>query len=97
MLANSYSDPESRVLLDQLNRDFRHTLGQELRSTTNSQELRQLLAELLEELKVTYIQRSEQDDPKTTLQEVDALDRKVSDDQRDYSGYGETFRQNPPA
>lgn len=78
VLANSYTDPESRVLLDQLNRDFRHTLGQELRSTTNSEELRQLLSELLEELKVTYIQRSEQDDPKTTLQEVDALDRKVS-------------------
>jgi hypothetical protein len=96
VLANSYADPESRVLLDQLNRDFRHTLGQELRSTTNSQELRQLLVDLLEELKVTYIQHSEQDDPKTTLQEVDALDRKVSDDQQDYAGYGETLRQNPP-
>jgi hypothetical protein len=79
VLANSYTDPQSRVLLDQLNRDFRHTLGQELRSTTNSEELRQLLAELLEELKVNYIQRSEQDDPKTTLQEVDALDKQLRD------------------
>jgi hypothetical protein len=78
VLANSYTDPASRVLLDQLNRDFRLTLGQELRSTTNSKELRHLLAELLEELKIAYIQRSEQDDPKTTLQEVDVLDKKVS-------------------
>jgi len=78
VLANSYTDPESRVLLDQLNRDFRQTLGQELRSTTSSEELRHLLAELLEELKIAYIQRSEQDDPKTTLQEVDVLDKKVS-------------------
>jgi hypothetical protein len=28
---------------------------------------------------VNYIQRSEQDDPKTTLQEVDALDKQLRD------------------
>lgn len=75
VLANSYTDYEGRILLDQLSRDFRHTLGQELQAHSNSAELRELLSDLLEELKVNYIQRAEQDDPQATLREVDALDQ----------------------
>lgn len=77
VLANSYSDQEGRVLLDQLSRDFRHTLGQELQTDTNSKELRALISDLLEELKLNYIQQSEQEDPQATLQEVDALDQQI--------------------
>lgn len=77
VLAHSYTDAEGRVLLDQLSRDFRYALGQELQTQTNTEELRQLVSDLLEELKINYIQRSEQDDPRATLQEVDALDQKT--------------------
>ncbi len=76
-LVNSYTDQEGRVLLNQLSRDFRHSLGQELQSPSQSRELRMLLSDLLESLKVNYIQRAEQDDPETTLQEVNALDQKT--------------------
>ena len=76
-LVNSYTDQEGRVLLNQLSRDFRHTLGQELQSQSSSQELRMLLSELLESLKVNYIQQAEQDNPELTLQEVNALDQQT--------------------
>lgn len=75
VLANSYSDYEGRILLDQLSQDFRHALGSELQTDTNSQELRLLLSDLLEELKINYIQGSQRHDPETTLQEVDTLHR----------------------
>lgn len=77
VLATSYADAEGRILLDQLSQDFRHALGQELQAQTNTEELQQLLSDLLEELKVNYIQRSEQDDPRATLQEVDLLDQQT--------------------
>jgi hypothetical protein len=77
VLASSYTDQKGRMLLDQLSRDFRHTLGKELQSKNNSQELRILVSDLLETLKINYIQRSEQEDPETTLQEVNVLDRAV--------------------
>lgn len=81
VLVNSYNDHEGRVLLDQLSRDFRHTLGKELQAHTNSDELRGLLSDLLEELKLNYIQRSEQEDPEATLREVDALDQQTQSSQ----------------
>jgi hypothetical protein len=81
VLAHSYTDDEGRVLLDQLSREFRHALGQELQTHANSEELQNLLSDLLEELKVNYIQRSEQDDPLTTLQEVDVLDQQTQSNQ----------------
>ena len=77
VLAHSYADAEGRILLDQLSRDFRHALGKELQAQSNTEELQQLLSDLLEELKINYIQRSEQDDPRTTLQEVDAIDQQT--------------------
>ncbi|RZM78874.1 hypothetical protein [Leptolyngbya iicbica] len=81
VLAHSYTDDEGRVLLDQLSREFRQALGQELQTHANSEELQALLSDLLEELKVNYIQRSEQDDPRTTLREVDVLDQQTQSHQ----------------
>lgn len=77
VLANSYSDYEGRLLLEQLSHDFRQSLGQQLQANSNSEELRKLVSDLLEELKINYVQRSEEDDPKATLQEVDALDQQL--------------------
>jgi len=80
ILADSYTDQQGRVLLDQLSYDFRHALGSELQSDSNSEELQRLLSDLLEELKINYVQRSEQYDPEATLQEVDTLHQTVQSD-----------------
>lgn len=73
VLTESYTDQEGRVILDQLSSDFRHALGRELRNKANSQELQTLATDLLEELKVNYVQRSPDQTPETTLQEVNQL------------------------
>lgn len=73
VLASSYTDQKGRVLLDQLSYDFRRSLGKELQTKTNSEELRVLLSDLLEEFKINYVQNSKQHDPEKLLQEVDNL------------------------
>ena len=77
VLAHSYADAEGRMLLERLSHDFRQALGQALQAQTHSEELPRLVSDLLEELKVNYIQRSDQADPRETLQEVDALDQRI--------------------
>ena len=77
VLADSYTDEAGRVLLDQLSYDFRRALGQELQDSAHSKELQALLSDLLEEFKLNYIQRSQNNDPEATLQEVDNLHQTV--------------------
>lgn len=77
VLATSYRDDEGRVLLEQLSQDFRRALGNELQANNNSEELRGLLSDLLEELKIKYVQRSEGYAPEATLQEVDVLQQRA--------------------
>ncbi|NJN04269.1 MAG: hypothetical protein HC873_20460 [Leptolyngbyaceae cyanobacterium SL_1_1] len=74
VLADSYADVEGRVLVDQLSDDFRHALGRELTSGTTQTEMKTLLSDLLEEVKLNYIQRSKQKNPEETLEEVDQLE-----------------------
>ncbi|MDB9526044.1 hypothetical protein PN498_08605 [Oscillatoria sp. CS-180] len=77
ILASSYADDEGRLLLDQLSHDFRHALAYELRTRANSDEVRILLADLLEEFKVNYIQKPRMEDPEVMLQEVELLQQKA--------------------
>ena len=56
-----------------LSRDIRQELAAELRSRENSSELKRLLLDVLEELKVNYVQQAQQHDPEATLQEVNTL------------------------
>lgn len=74
-LTSSYTDQEGRVLLEQLSKDFRYALGNELSAKAESEELKRLITDLLEELKVNYVERSRQDDPEATLREVDQIDQ----------------------
>lgn len=78
VLAESYKDEESRVLINQLSQDFRIALGRELQDENASTEIKQLLGELLEELKRSYINKSEEENPEITLEEVDRLHQKSS-------------------
>lgn len=80
VLANSYADVEGRVLVDQLSADFRYALGQELQAGSNQSELQKLLSDLLEEMKLNYIQKSKQQNPEDTLEEVDQLDESAPAD-----------------
>ncbi|MGF1497561.1 MAG: hypothetical protein ACFB8W_12155 [Elainellaceae cyanobacterium] len=73
VLVSSYGDLEGRVLLDQLSGNFREALLQELRDRATQQEIERLLADILEEIKVNYVQQSVQHDPEATLEEADQL------------------------
>jgi hypothetical protein len=73
VLADAYADVEGRQLMDRLSRGFRQALGQELQDAETSAEVRSLLYDLLDELKETYIQRSESANPEATLNEVETL------------------------
>ncbi|MGF1457616.1 MAG: hypothetical protein ACFBSG_01170 [Leptolyngbyaceae cyanobacterium] len=73
VLSSSYTDAEGRVLLDQLSSDFRQSLSQELQNKADSSELKKLFSDVLEEFKVNYVQRSRQQPPESTLQEVNTL------------------------
>ncbi|MEB3356579.1 MAG: hypothetical protein VKK04_07620 [Synechococcales bacterium] len=53
--------------------NFREALFQELRDRTTQQEIERLLADLLEEIKVNYVQQSVQHDPEAILEEADQL------------------------
>lgn len=73
VLTTSYQDPTNRQLFEQLAQSFKQVLWQELSQSATQQELQHLLSDLLEELKLNYIQRSSQQDSVATLQEVNQL------------------------
>ena len=52
---------------------FKQVLRQELNDPKTQRELQHLLSDLLEELKLNYIQRSTQRDPEVTLHEVNRI------------------------
>ncbi|MFE4105558.1 hypothetical protein [Almyronema epifaneia] len=77
VLATSYADVEGRLLVDQLSHDFRQALGQELTQGGTQTELQKLLSDLLEEMKLNYIQKAKQQNPEDILEEVDQLDEQA--------------------
>lgn len=79
VLAHSYADLEGRALMERLSQDFKQALKVQLQNAATQQELQTLLSDLLEELKLNYIQRSVQLDPKQTMAEVDELERVVGE------------------
>ncbi|NJK62616.1 MAG: hypothetical protein HC921_07990 [Synechococcaceae cyanobacterium SM2_3_1] len=79
VLAHSYADQEGRYLVDQLAASFRESLHQELQETSTKQDLRKLFSDVLEELKLNYVQRSEDYNPEVVLTEADHLQETISD------------------
>lgn len=78
VLAESYSDLEGRVLFDQLSQRFRQALKREIQEQTTSQPLQTYLTDLLEEIKVNYIQQSKQQSPETTMDQVEQIEQQTS-------------------
>ena len=75
VLADSYADDEAKQILEGFTDRFKGVLQRELQADATQSELKGLLTNLLEEVKVNYIQRTNQRDPKQTMSEVDQLNQ----------------------
>jgi hypothetical protein len=73
VLEESYADQEGRLLLDQLSQNFRQALKQELQDQAASQQIQVMLINLLEEIKINYIQGTQQRDPEVTMNQVESI------------------------
>ena len=73
VLAASYADTEARQLLDESIKNFQRALRKELQHEKIQSELLPLLVDLLEELKLNYIQRSVKQDSTSTLAEAEEI------------------------
>ncbi|MGJ3253384.1 MAG: hypothetical protein ACFE0J_19950 [Elainellaceae cyanobacterium] len=73
ILEASYSDEEGRKIVDRLSQNFKDALANEIRNQTTQLELQTLIADLLEEIKLNYVQRSAQHNPEEILSEADQL------------------------
>lgn len=72
-LTNSLEDAEAAAILRHLRQQFGDVLRSELQEKQTLQEIQSLLADLLEELKLTYLQRSDEENIDQTLAEVHQL------------------------
>lgn len=79
VLNNVYSDQEGRMLMEQLSQEFRQALKQQLQEKQTQQELETLLIDLLEELKINYIERSSSESPAQTMNEVEQIHKIVQE------------------
>lgn len=70
ILASSYADTQGRLLFENLTQNFRVALRQQLQDEKLQQELQPLISDLLEELKLNYVQRAKQENPEATLDEA---------------------------
>ncbi|MEC4802642.1 MAG: hypothetical protein SAJ12_02295 [Jaaginema sp. PMC 1079.18] len=73
LLATSYGDVEGRVLFDQLSDRFKRVFRRELQDKATQTELQNLLGEFLEEIKINYVQRSQDHDPEAILTEAEQI------------------------
>ena len=73
VLVSSYEDAEGKALFDRLSSDFQDALKLELQNKETLTEIEKLLGELLEEVKINYIKKSEETDPIETMNEVESL------------------------
>ncbi|MGB3694279.1 MAG: hypothetical protein WBG70_17295 [Spirulinaceae cyanobacterium] len=73
VLATSYGDVQGRELFENLTANFKQVLRRELQDEKTQAELQSLLADLLEEVKLNYIQGAKKQDPEATLAEAEKL------------------------
>jgi hypothetical protein len=76
-LENGVADPEGGAIISQLNHHFREALHSELQEKETLQDIQIILSDLLEDLKVRYLQHSKVEDTNQTLEEVHQLRQKV--------------------
>jgi len=71
ILVESYADTEGRMLVEQLSEAFRNALGQYIQEEITSTEVKGLLIDWLEEIKLNYIQQPAYHDPIAILEEAE--------------------------
>ena len=76
-LINSYTDTEGKIVFNRLSDNFARTLRMQLRDETTQDEIEVLIADLLEEWKLKYLQASRQRNPETTLAEAEQITEKT--------------------
>ncbi|MGB3514109.1 MAG: hypothetical protein WBA93_33860 [Microcoleaceae cyanobacterium] len=81
VISTSYSDVEGRVLFDRLAKQFQDALRQELQDEKTLHELQSLLSDLLEEMKLNYIQNSKARKPEETIKELEKIEQVAEDNQ----------------
>jgi hypothetical protein len=91
VLSTSYSDAEGRELFNKLSENFKSVLRQELQDEVTQSELQVWLFDLLEELKLNYIQRSSKDDPERTLAEAEQLRQEREEREQDVPNIGDSL------
>ena len=80
IVINSYSDLEGRELFDGLAQNFKEALRKELQNKDTKSELQILLSELLEEMKLNYVQNSVEKDAEATLSEAEQMRSLLTDE-----------------
>ncbi|WP_413164523.1 hypothetical protein ACL6C3_01140 [Capilliphycus salinus ALCB114379] len=89
VLSSSYSDAEGRELFNKLSDNFKSVLRQELQDEVTQSELQIWLFDLLEELKLNYVQRARKDDPERTLSEAEKLRQEEEERQQELPETGD--------
>ncbi|XZN93585.1 MAG: hypothetical protein ACM65M_12520 [Microcoleus sp.] len=78
VVANTYEDDKGRKIIDNFSQEFNQSLRRELQDEKTLGELQSLLSDLLEEVKLNYIQGGFKTDPEKTFTEIESL-REVTD------------------
>ena len=73
VVANTYEDDKGRKILDNFSQEFNQSLRRELQDEKTLGELQSLLSDLLEEVKLNYIQGGLKSDPVQTFTEINSL------------------------
>lgn len=73
VVANTYEDEKGRQIIDNFSQEFNQSLRRELQDGKTLGELQSLLSDLLEEVKLNYIQGGLKTDPEQTFKEINSL------------------------
>jgi len=73
VVSTTYEDDKGRKILDNFSQEFNQSLRRELQDEKTLGELQSLLSDLLEEVKLNYIQGGLKSDPDQTFTEINSL------------------------
>ncbi|MEG4030906.1 MULTISPECIES: hypothetical protein [unclassified Microcoleus] len=73
VVATTYEDDKGRKILDNFSQEFNQSLRRELQDEKTLGELQSLLSDLLEEVKLNYIQGGLKSDPVQTFTEINSI------------------------
>lgn len=76
VLIDSYTDTEGKIVFNRLSDNLARTLRMQLQDKATQGEIEVLIADLLEEWKLKYLQASQQRNPETTLAEAEQMTEK---------------------